>query len=295
MSNPQTPKPSAVWPLRRVFVTRNELQRSNAFLVLTTVLMVIGWWTQGAAETVDVSDAVRSAGVNADASTIVVKRLSDGQTWLSNPERAQQRFSPASTSKIPHTLIALETGVAQPDTVFVWKKVVTWNQDWNRDHTLTTAFRQSVVWVFQEIVQIAGHQTMADWMNRFDYGNATIGATDHLTTYWLDGTLRISAEEQVAFVSRFVREQLPISERTHAVARVIMFNERGDNWSLYAKSGWRHGEDIMDIGWYVGWVHCAKDTYVFALNLDMPDGSYRTFRQSAATSVLNDIGAFDCR
>ncbi len=42
-----------------------------------------------------------------------------------NPERARTRFLPASTYKIPNTLIALETGVASgPEFPLVWESTV---------------------------------------------------------------------------------------------------------------------------------------------------------------------------
>ncbi|WP_415403983.1 penicillin-binding transpeptidase domain-containing protein [Tateyamaria sp. SN3-11] len=190
--------------------------------------------------------------------------------------------------------MALETGTAQADTLFKWEGQPTWNEDWKRDHTLQSAFRNSVVWIYQDIVQQVGAPGMEAWLQRLDYGNATTGGPDTLTTYWLNDTLQISAVEQVDFLTRLVEQRLPISPETYAAADDIMLADTGEGWELRAKTGWRHGRDIMDIGWYVGWVACGDDHYVFALNMDMPDSSFRDFRQSTAMSVLTDIGAFNC-
>ena len=263
-------------------------------LILGIALIIMGRWMQAAADTPDISDMVAQSGIDPKASTLVITRLSDGQAWVSNAARAEQRFSPASTSKLPHTLVALDTGTAQPDTLFKWGGLRTWNPDWNRDHTLQSAFRNSVVWVYQEIVQQVGAPGMQGGMERRDYGNATTGGPDNLTTYWLNDTLQISANEQVDFLTRLAQRRLPLSPETYAAADDIMLADTGDGWELRAKTGWRHGRDIMDIGWYVGWVGCGSDHYVFAFNMDMPDSSFRDFRQSTALSVLTDIGAFTC-
>ncbi|MEJ6395982.1 penicillin-binding transpeptidase domain-containing protein [Gymnodinialimonas sp. 2305UL16-5] len=247
------------------------------------------------ADPIDVSQVVEAAGVDVGASTIVVRRLSDDQLWVSNSQRSTERFAPASSSKVPHTLIALETGVAEPNTVFEWDGEDRAFDSWNQDHTLTSAFGGSVVWVYQEIARRVGLAGMTEWLNRFEYGNANTGTEDTLTTYWLDDTLQISAVEQTAFLERLARRELPLSEATYAAAAAIMQSDEGDGWTMYSKTGWRFSRTDMDVGWYVGWVRCADDAYVFALNMDMPDQSFLPLRQSTSMAVLDAVGAFDCQ
>ena len=206
----------------------------------------------------------------------------------------KQRFSPASTSKIPHTLIALENGLATPSTIFQWDGVPRGFNAWNQDHSLESAFQYSAVWVFQEIARTAGQDIMSDGLTSFEYGNMSVGSVDHLTTYWLDGTLRISAAEQIDFLSRLARAELPLSDATYAAARDIMVSEEAADWVMRSKTGWFHTESSMDIGWYVGWLECPNETYVFALNIDMPDTRYLSRRVDITHSVLREIGAFDC-
>ena len=68
------------------------------------------------------------------------------------PDRAATPFVPASTFKILHALIALETGVV-PDTTAIipWDGVDRGWERWNQDHTLGSAFQFSAVWVFQAL------------------------------------------------------------------------------------------------------------------------------------------------
>ena len=64
---------------------------------------------------------VKSEGVAPEKAALLIVRLEDGAEWTSGGARIEAPYPPASTSKIPHTLIALETGYADgPDTVFKW-------------------------------------------------------------------------------------------------------------------------------------------------------------------------------
>ena len=270
-----------------MFIDFNVTCRMACAVALLFVTSI--WPVHAEADPMDVSTNVAASGADTDTSTLVIKRLSDDQVWISNAARAAVRYSPASTSKIPHTMIALEELDLKSDTTFIWNGAATWNENWNRDHTLATAFQQSVVWAYQDITTRVGYEGMQWWMAGLSYGNQSIGTKEQLTLYWLDGTLRISAQEQIDFLSRLVREQLPLANETYAAADDIMEVGRGDGWSLMAKTGWRHDRNITDIGWYVGWLTCDDDAYVFAFNLDMPDRSYRTKRQLVVSSVLSDI------
>lgn len=261
---------------------------------LTTVCAALMAALPALAAPVDVSDPVWDVGVNLETSTVVVRRITDGQVWISNPDRAAQAFIPASTSKIPHTLIALETGFAAPGTVFTWDGTLRFLDAWNRDQTLTTAYRRSAVWVFQEITATLGHAQMARWIATLEYGNRDIGAAARLTTYWLQGPLKISAREQVDFLSRLASNQLPLSSDTLDQARDVMRADSGPGWTLYAKTGWGLRGDDPDIGWYVGWLERddpSAEIYVFAFNLDMPSPADRHKREETARRVLTHIGA----
>jgi beta-lactamase class D len=96
-----------------------------------------------------------------------------GTTWRSDVDGCATRLSPASTFKIPHALVALETGVLQPDTVEKWDGSRHPAQPlWDRDHTVLTAMKPSVLWFFQRIAPRIGAERMRQWLERMHYGNA---------------------------------------------------------------------------------------------------------------------------
>lgn len=282
---------------------RSRLGRTarNALAAAVVLLVPTGVAALEPPQAFDLTAFVAGRGVDPARPALLIVRLEDGAQWSSGAERIDQRFEPASTLKIPHTLIALETGAVEgPETPFAWDGADRGIRAWNRDQTLATAYTNSVVWVYQRIVGGLGGPTMADWLARLNYGNADIGDPDDLTTYWLRGPLAISAREQTAFLQRVVGRDLPFSDDTYDIALDIMRADAGDGWTLYAKSGWRRDGVRVDLGWYVGWLETTAPaspsgmvgTYVFAFNLDMPDPEHdRALRIATVRAALREIGA----
>lgn len=243
----------------------------------------------------DISELVASEGVDPVTSALLIVRLEDGVEWVSGGSRIEARYSPASTSKIPHTLIALETGYADgPDTFFKWDGTQRFFDAWNQDQTVASAYSISAVCVYQQIARDLGHETMSDWIRQFEYGNRNIGSIDDLTTYWLRGLLEISACEQIQFLSKLASGDLPLKPQTLGLGKQIMHAEKGEDWTLYAKTGWWSDGENVDIGWYVGWLEKLErgeqHTYLFAFNMDMTEKSDRAKRKSVARTAFSMLG-----
>jgi beta-lactamase class D len=267
-----------------------------AGLLMVAVTAVLGA-CMSMAPPPELSAIVAEEGVDPATSTLVIYRLEDERAWISNPARAVERFSPASTSKIPHTLIAIETGaVTGPDEVFKWDGQKRFMDSWNEDQTFADAFNRSTVWIFQTVTPRIGPAALQDWLQQFDYGNADVGPADNVTQYWLTGPLAISAEEQVAFLAHLARRTLPLSARTYDLAVPVMVADSGPGWTLYGKTGWKSVDGEPEIGWFVGWLEqtggAAPGTYAFAFNMDMaePDSDLPK-RKAVVLRALSDLGA----
>lgn len=243
----------------------------------------------------DLSGLVAAEGVDPEKSALLIVRLQDGAEWTSGGIRIESPYPPASTSKIPHTLIALETGYADgPATSFKWDGTKRFVEAWNQDQTLSSAYKYSVVWVYQQMTHELGYDTMSEWINRLRYGNRSIGTPDDLTTYWLAGPLETSARDQIEFLGTLVNENLPLRPDSFHVGKQIMQADKGKDWTLFAKTGWRMDGENIDIGWYVGWVEQLKEgqefTYVFAFNMDMAAPADRARRKAVVRSALTHLG-----
>jgi len=225
---------------------------------------------QSAELDIDLSVILTAQIIDPDRAAILIVNPDMGQKWSHGGLRIDERFVAASTSKIPHSFIALEAGyVAGPETFFEWDGQKRWAKSWNQDQTMATAYARSAVWVFQDIAQTLGPEEMAAGLKMFDYGNMDIGTTADITTYWLEGPLKISAKEQVAFLTKLRAESFPLKSATYKMGKEIMASGRDDG--RFAKTGWYYSDEDTDIGWYVGWQEYEGSTYIFAFNLDMDD------------------------
>jgi beta-lactamase class D len=202
-----------------------------------------------------------------------------------NPERASQRFSPASTFKIPNTLIALQLGVITTDTVFKWDGTDRGVAQWNADQTLTSAFNVSCVWCYQEIARKAGLQAYTDALARLQYGNGHVG--DQVDRFWLNGDLRISAEEQVNFLGRVFHYATPYRRENVDVLQDIMRIEATDAYTLYAKSGW--ATTTPQVAWYVGFVDTPGSRWFFAMNMQVDNQNQLPLRKELTVKSLRAL------
>ncbi|EXJ13550.1 class D beta-lactamase [Imhoffiella purpurea] len=223
--------------------------------------------------------------------TLVLSSLRTGETSVHDDARAQRRFSPASTFKIFNTLIALDAkAIAGADDRFIWDGRQHSFPDWNRDQTLASAFKVSCVWCYQILAQRVGAETYRQAIRRAGYG--TLSEPFALTEFWLDGSLRISAIEQVGFIRQVVRRTLPFSPHAYDTLRDIMVVERTPDWTLRAKTGW-FARSTPSVGWYVGYVETHGDTWIFAMNLDLKDKADLPLRAALTRDALRAKGILD--
>jgi beta-lactamase class D len=213
------------------------------------------------------------------------------------PERARRRFAPCSTFKIANTAILLESGAA-PDPAFTlpYDPRLAQPAQWARDFSLAGAFKASALWYYQAMARRAGMDAMRTWVERFDYGNEDVsGGIDRAgTPFWVDGSLRISADEQVGFLRRLREGRLGLSDRVTRMTLQVMVAEQGSAWRLSAKTGACRpsGEDTSN--WYVGFVERRAEVHYFALQIGAPEYG-RAFEQRVpiARAILRERGLID--
>jgi beta-lactamase class D len=103
--------------------------------------------------------------------TTVISSLIGEQTYIYNETRAHQRFSSASTFKIPNTLISLEErAISGKDDVFQWDGQIYEIPDWNHDQTLESAFKVSCVWCYQQLASQIGAERYLAHLHELGYG-----------------------------------------------------------------------------------------------------------------------------
>lgn len=224
--------------------------------------------------------------------TFVLYDLKANTQQVYNAKRAAQRFIPASTFKIPNTIIGLETGaVKSVDEVLPYGGKPQWIKEWEHDMPLREALKLSAVPIYQELARRIGLERMADKVKAFHYGNMEIGTV--VDQFWLQGPLKISALEQVDFLARLVQGQLPAKPESIAEVKDITLRETSGTRELHYKTGWTGGSIKPQIGWLVGWVHTQEGDSTFALNIDMAGMEDATKRLVVAKECLKTLGVFE--
>nr|AIA11981.1 ClassD_beta_lactamase [uncultured bacterium] len=215
-----------------------------------------------------------------------------------NEARCRERFSPYSTFKIPNSLIGLDTGViTDAEYVIKWdkQKYPAHDRDtlpfsaWWQDQTLRTAIKRSVVWYYRELALKVGERRMKEYVNRLDYGNED--ASGPLNNFWLNSTLKISADEQVEFLKRLYKEELPVSKRSTSIVKEIITLEETPGYKLSGKTGGGSLEENSYLGWFVGYLETKDGTYFFATEIEGSTYlSIRDERIAVTKRILADLG-----
>ena len=178
---------------------------------------------------------------------------------------------PASTFKIPNSIIALETGVVTNDsTLFKWNGEKRHMRSWEQDLIFKDAFHLSCVPCYQDVATQIGVERMNAYLDKFNYGEIDVDTTN-IRNFWLQGNARITSFRQINFLSRFYASELPISERTENIMKNMMVIEQRKDYCLSGKTGWsiRSGNNN---GWFVGRLKTADKEYFFATNIEPGEG-----------------------
>jgi beta-lactamase class D len=228
-------------------------------------------------------------------STLVLRDVAAGRTVRHDPALARRRAAPCSNFKIPNSLIGLETGVI-PDASFVlaWDGVQRSRQEWNRDHDLRSALKDSVVWYYQELARRVGPDRMQKWVSAFHYGNEDLsGGIDR---FWLGSSLRISPDEQVDFLGRLHAGELPVSPRSVAIVKEILLQDApGPGIAYRGKTGSCQDPGApQPHGWWVGSVEKEGSLFLYAARIEGPGASGMVCRPMAE-KALAALGVLPAR
>lgn len=206
-----------------------------------------------------------------------------------NEEQCKKRLSPCSTFKIPNSLFAVETGVATDENFLLkWDGTKQWLESWEKDHTLKTAIANSVVWYYRELARRIGEDKMNEYIKKINYGNMDISGG--LDKFWLMSSIEISANEQVEFLYKLYKNELPFSERTVNIVKDIMTLEKTVSYVLRGKTGsGSKKEDKYSQGWFVGYTEHSNNAYIFATNIIAPENANGIKAKEITYNILKSL------
>jgi len=114
--------------------------------------------------------------------------------------------APASTFKIPHAIIALETKAIRSDEILDYDRTSLSFETWKGKHDLPGAIRWSVYPFFRVTAARIGRKPMMAGLERLRYAKDRFEG-DH-TEFWTNGDLVVTPREQLDFLRRIFSGQL---------------------------------------------------------------------------------------
>src|SRR5262245_9306016 len=225
-----------------------------------------------------------------------------GTATVVGGEECSRRTLPASTFKVPHALIGLQTGVITAQTVYKWDGKKRDYPVWERDQNVDSAIKNSVVWFFQRMAVAIGRQRELDELRAFNYGSASF--TGEVTAFWLNGDLTITPIEQVAFLQKMFAYALPVERRHIDTVKAALTMPRGKivnaagvhdfplQWPADTIVRVKTGNGTVDghrVSWLVGALETGGRQYVFASRARSAAALDNTAGADLAVRVLNGL------
>ena len=199
---------------------------------------------------------------NLNACVLVFDQKSKQMIGVYGEARCKTRMAAASTFKWPLAVMAFDAGIlVDENTSMKWDGVNRSIESWNQDQTASSWMKNSVVWYSQRLTTKLGMSKVKKYLKDFNYGNEDM--TGGLTTAWLtitkfdesgNGTLKISAFEEMNFIRRFWEGDLQVSPESIAKTKQLIHLEDSPSGYVFSgKTGSGYLDDLTgDFGWFVG-------------------------------------------
>lgn len=216
------------------------------------------------------------------------------------PRFTDSAYLPASTFKIVHSLIGVETKlVVDSSTVLRWDSIPGSRPECDQDMSMNEAFRMSCVNWYRQLARRIGKDTMQHWLDTLGYAARydTFRIGDNLENFWLDNSAKVTADEQMGLVKRLYFDQLPFLKRSQRIVREMMLREDNANYKLSYKTGWGFTEKDHSLAWVIGWIEENNHPYFFVLQIETPDknADVAGIRLKMLKDILTQLGFFQGR
>ncbi len=208
-------------------------------------------------------------------------------------DEASKPALPASTFKIPNTIIGLETGLLKnKHTIFEWNGEQRQFSFWEKDLTAREAFQSSCIPCYQDFARKIGAERMNTYLTKLKFGDMDVN-TQNIDEFWLRGNSKITPFQQIDFLERLYFEKLAISKQTNKEIKDILMIEQQPNYRLSGKTGWIASENQKDIGWFVGYVEKGEEVFFFATKIypkqSMSTKTFLSLRKKVTLLALKEL------
>lgn len=152
-------------------------------------------------------------------------------------------FAPLQTLFSIPTLIALDKGYI--------------------NHTPGTWVSLDTLNYYQQLIEKIGRVDLLKSIDSIHYGKGIVG-TD-LSSFWKDGSLKITPDEQLGFIKKLYFNQLPFQKRSQEIFKKMILKEDNANYQLSYISGFN--ENDLPAAWVLGYIEENKHPYFFVMHI----------------------------
>jgi beta-lactamase class D len=160
----------------------------------------------------------------------------DNKTFLLKEGSCDQPISPASTFKIPLSLIGYDSGYLTDTDL----PELPFRADYpaslaSHKHDTSPAYwmKNSVVWYPQLMTEWLGIKRLSHYVEAFDYGNKDLsgdpGKHNGLTRAWLGSSLKITPLQQLSFLQKLLDRDLPVKEEAYEYTEQLLKQDATNN------------------------------------------------------------------
>jgi len=149
--------------------------------------------------------------------------------------------SPLSSFFILPTLIALDKGII--------------------NHNQATWVSMDSTAYYQNIITQIGRQEILKNIDSIHYGKGVVSA--NLNEFWKDGSLKITADEQLGFIKKLFFKDLPFQKRSQEIFKKMMVKEENSNYTL---SYLPATDSLTNNTWVLGYEEENTHIYFFVLH-----------------------------
>lgn len=210
---------------------------------------------------------------------------------------ADSVYVPGNSFDIVNSLIAIETGIMKNDSSVIegrgnfWDVYANISSYCSADLSLHEAFRGNCTGHFRRLAVRIGKDTMQRWIDSLGYGRRYgKPVINRIDSFWLDNSMKISADEQLGLIKKIYFEQLPVKAWAQRTVSKMMLVEENNLYKLAFKIGTGrnyNGHNSHAIAWVIGWIEENKHPYPFVLLVDSPDPNAQV--GTIAADILNKI------
>lgn len=127
------------------------------------------------------------------------------------------------------------------------------------------------------------------YLNKFNYGSEDMSGG--LTQFWLNSSLKITGEEQIDFLNRMYRNQLPVSAKSLEIVKKIIVQEKSDNAEFSGKTGTANEKGTL--GWFVGHLYSQGKEFTFVTNIEATSGATGQRAKAITKDLLKELRLYD--